>query len=110
MDYLPARPWWVVVEKDRYGRELNLGGPGLGVYSFTTEFELGKPFKGCKPNPTFVTLCEPTILVAIRIIHMDLKRHPEPGKFNPDRYEDDFQSLGDSAANPDHTKRDTFTF
>ncbi|KAK3986038.1 putative cytochrome P450 E-class, group I [Cladorrhinum sp. PSN332] len=43
-------------------------------------------------------------------IHMDPARHPEPRRFNPDRYENDFQSLGDAAANPDHTKRDTFTF
>lgn len=43
-------------------------------------------------------------------IHMDPARHPAPRRFNPDRYENDFQSLGDAAANPDHTKRDTFTF
>lgn len=43
-------------------------------------------------------------------IHMDEKRHPEPRRFNPERYMDDFQSLGDAAANPDPTKRDQFTF
>ncbi|KAK3335186.1 cytochrome P450 [Cercophora scortea] len=43
-------------------------------------------------------------------IHMDPKRHPEPRRFNPDRYMDDHQSLADAAANPDGTKRDQFTF
>ncbi|CEL03747.1 Putative Cytochrome P450 [Aspergillus calidoustus] len=43
-------------------------------------------------------------------IHMDPKRHPNPRKFNPDRYKDDKQSLGDAAANPDASKRDAFTF
>ena len=33
-----------------------------------------------------------------------------PEGFNPDRYKDDRQSLADAAANPDHTKRDQFTF
>lgn len=43
-------------------------------------------------------------------IHMDPKRHPNPRVFNPERYENDRQSLGDAAANPDPSKRDTFTF
>lgn len=43
-------------------------------------------------------------------INMDPKRHPEPRRFNPDRYQDDHLSLADSAANPDGTKRDNFTF
>jgi hypothetical protein len=43
-------------------------------------------------------------------IHMDPKRHPNPREFNPDRYKDDKQSLGDAAANPDASKRDAFTF
>ncbi|KAK5652310.1 hypothetical protein OQA88_10660 [Cercophora sp. LCS_1] len=43
-------------------------------------------------------------------IHMDEKRFPEPRKFVPERYKDDFQSLGDAAANPDASKRDQFTF
>ncbi|KAL2167285.1 hypothetical protein VTG60DRAFT_1444 [Thermothelomyces hinnuleus] len=43
-------------------------------------------------------------------IHMDPVRHPEPRRFNPDRYKDDYQSLADAAANPDASKRDQFTF
>ncbi|KAJ9643783.1 hypothetical protein H2204_001928 [Knufia peltigerae] len=43
-------------------------------------------------------------------IHMDPKRHPEPRKFEPMRYAEDTQSLSDSAANPDGSKRDQFTF
>lgn len=43
-------------------------------------------------------------------IHMNAKRYPKPRKFDPDRYKDDCQSFGDAAANPDATKRDTFTF
>ncbi|KAM7182996.1 putative cytochrome P450 E-class, group I [Rhypophila sp. PSN 637] len=43
-------------------------------------------------------------------IHMDPHRHPEPRRFNPDRYMDDRQSLADAAANPDYSKRDQFTF
>ncbi|KAL4745743.1 hypothetical protein BDW72DRAFT_211058 [Aspergillus terricola var. indicus] len=43
-------------------------------------------------------------------IHHDEKRHSNPRQFNPDRYKDDTQSLGDAAANPDASKRDAFTF
>lgn len=43
-------------------------------------------------------------------INMDPKRHPEPRRFDPDRYTSDTQSLADSAANPDASKRDHFTF
>lgn len=43
-------------------------------------------------------------------IHMDEKRHPEPRRFEPERYRHDTQSLYDSAANSDGTKRDVFTF
>lgn len=43
-------------------------------------------------------------------IHMDPKRHPSPRTFDPTRYRDDYQSLGDAAANPDASKRDAFTF
>ncbi|KAK3329159.1 cytochrome P450 [Apodospora peruviana] len=43
-------------------------------------------------------------------IHHDPARHPDPRRFNPDRYKDDRQSLGDAAANPDYSKRDQFTF
>lgn len=43
-------------------------------------------------------------------IHMDPARSPEPRRFNPDRYKDDFLSLADSAGQPDPSKRDSFTF
>lgn len=43
-------------------------------------------------------------------IHMDPNRHPNPRCFDPDRYKDDHLGLYDSAANPDASKRDTFTF
>jgi len=43
-------------------------------------------------------------------INMDPKRFPNPRQFMPERYAQDFQSLGESAANPDASKRDQFTF
>jgi hypothetical protein len=50
------------------------------------------------------------VLNNVWAIHMDPKRHPNPREFDPDRYKDDHQSLGDAAANPDATQRDVFTF
>lgn len=43
-------------------------------------------------------------------IHHDEKRHPSPRIFNPERYTNDLQTLGEAAANADGTKRDQFTF
>jgi cytochrome P450 len=43
-------------------------------------------------------------------INMDPARHPDPRRFDPDRYRHDVQSLADAAANPDPSKRDQFTF
>lgn len=43
-------------------------------------------------------------------IHMDPSRHPEPRRFNPDRYQHDFQSAAESAASPDASQRDHFVF
>lgn len=50
------------------------------------------------------------VLNNVWAIHMDPNRHPDPRRFNPERYINDTQSLYDSAANADGTKRDTFTF
>lgn len=43
-------------------------------------------------------------------LHMDPLRHPEPRKFDPDRYRNDFQNAAESAANPDASQRDHFVF
>ncbi|KAK5017381.1 hypothetical protein LTR60_001962, partial [Cryomyces antarcticus] len=43
-------------------------------------------------------------------IHMDPTRYPDPRRYDPERYEDDFQNAGDAASNPDASKRDHFTF
>ncbi|OJJ54811.1 hypothetical protein ASPSYDRAFT_210517 [Aspergillus sydowii CBS 593.65] len=50
------------------------------------------------------------VLHNVWAIGMDPKRHANPRQYNPDRFKDDRQSLGDAAANPDGTKRDAFTF
>jgi hypothetical protein len=50
------------------------------------------------------------VLNNVWAINMDPNRHPEPRRFEPERYIHDTQSLYDSAANSDGTKRDMFTF
>jgi cytochrome P450 len=50
------------------------------------------------------------VLNNVYTINMDPKRFPEPRRFNPDRYANDFQTFGEAAANPDASKRDQFTF
>ncbi len=44
-----------------------------------------------------------------RAIHMDPKRCPDPRRFNPDRFKDDFTTLYQSA-NGDPATRDNFNF
>ncbi|KAL1798265.1 hypothetical protein ACET3X_002302 [Alternaria dauci] len=43
-------------------------------------------------------------------IHNDPKRHPEPRKFDPQRYANDSQTAAEAANNPDASKRDHFLF
>jgi len=43
-------------------------------------------------------------------LNMDPSRSPDPRRFDPSRYINDTQSLSESAANPDVSKRDQFTF
>lgn len=43
-------------------------------------------------------------------IHMDPTRYPEPRRFEPERFKDDFLNVAESAAIPDVAKRDAFTF
>ena len=50
------------------------------------------------------------VLHNVYTINMDERRFPNPRQFYPERYAEDFQSLGESAANPDASKRDQFTF
>ena len=41
---------------------------------------------------------------------MDQNRHSNPRQFDPSRYANDFQSLGEAALNSDASKRDQFVF
>jgi len=50
------------------------------------------------------------VLNNVYTIHNDSDRYPDPRKFDPDRFKDDFQSTFDAAVNPDVSKRDHFTF
>ncbi len=50
------------------------------------------------------------ILNNVYTINMDPKRFPDPRRFNPDRYANDFQSLAEAASNPNAALRDQFTF
>lgn len=43
-------------------------------------------------------------------IQMDAKRHPDPRRFDPARYADDFQTAAEAANNSDASKRDHFVF
>lgn len=43
-------------------------------------------------------------------IHMDPKQHPDPRRFDPERYVNDLQSMADSAANANAGMRDHFNF
>jgi cytochrome P450 len=43
-------------------------------------------------------------------VHMDPKRHPDPRRFDPTRYADDYQTAAQAANNPDASKRDHFVF
>jgi len=51
-----------------------------------------------------------SVMLNVWAIHMDEKRHPNPREFRPERYEGDDLNASDSAANPDASKRDHFTF
>ncbi|EHY61259.1 hypothetical protein HRR80_009080 [Exophiala dermatitidis] len=50
------------------------------------------------------------VLNNVWAINMNPQRHPDPRRFQPERYLHDTLSLYDSAAHPDGTKRDQFTF
>src|SRR5277367_672086 len=50
------------------------------------------------------------IMLNVWAIHMDETRHPNPREFRPERYENDCQTAADSAANPNASQRDHFTF
>ncbi|KAF2196383.1 cytochrome P450 [Delitschia confertaspora ATCC 74209] len=43
-------------------------------------------------------------------IHMDPKRHPDPRRFDPSRYEGDNQTAAEAASNLNASKRDHFVF
>ncbi|KAJ9649238.1 hypothetical protein H2201_004246 [Coniosporium apollinis] len=50
------------------------------------------------------------VLNNVWAINMDPKRYPDPRRFDPDRYANDFLNASDAASNPDASKRDHFTF
>jgi cytochrome P450 len=50
------------------------------------------------------------IMNNVYAINNDPKRFPNPRKFDPERYKDDFQTMAEAAINPDASKRDHFTF
>ncbi|KAI9154975.1 Cytochrome P450 monooxygenase virE [Paramyrothecium foliicola] len=50
------------------------------------------------------------VIVNVWAIQNDPQRHPDPRRFNPDRWKDHKENSADSAINPDATKRDHFIF
>ena len=50
------------------------------------------------------------IILNVYAIHMDPKRHPDPLRFDPDRFKDDVQGLNDFGTNSEPARRGTFAF
>ncbi|PHH90751.1 hypothetical protein CDD83_2747 [Cordyceps sp. RAO-2017] len=51
-----------------------------------------------------------TVILNVWAIHNDPKRHPEPRKYDPERWTGDDQNSAQAAANPDVARRDHFVF